>query len=154
MSFPGGERQRVRPRGRTRAAEREGFEPSIEVDPLCRFSKPVPSATRPPLQSLWRALKLTPGMRLRTPAFRTYLHRQEQIPFNKPDSLERDMLIRMIGAVLVLAAGSIEANGRVTTTESSIDQLGWLAGCLEMRSGDRMSKRTGWHRATARCSGW
>src|SRR4051812_30589536 len=30
--------------------EREGFEPSIEVDPLCRFSKPVPSATRPPLQ--------------------------------------------------------------------------------------------------------
>jgi hypothetical protein len=23
-------------------AEREGFEPSIEVDPLCRFSKPVP----------------------------------------------------------------------------------------------------------------
>jgi len=77
-------------------------------------------------------------MRLRTPAFRTYLHRQEQIPFNKPDSLERDMLIRMIGAVLVLAAGSIEANGRVTTTESSIDQLGWLAGCLEMRSGGRV----------------
>src|SRR4029078_11861919 len=31
-------------------AEREGFEPSIGVDPLCRFSKPVPSATRPPLQ--------------------------------------------------------------------------------------------------------
>src|SRR3954470_2466080 len=30
--------------------EREGFEPSIGVDPLCRFSKPVPSATRPPLQ--------------------------------------------------------------------------------------------------------
>src|SRR5262249_61743274 len=32
--------------------EREGFEPSIEVYPLCRFSKPVPSATRPPLQQL------------------------------------------------------------------------------------------------------
>src|SRR6478672_2984371 len=31
-------------------AEREGFEPSIEVDPLCRFSKPVPSASRPSLQ--------------------------------------------------------------------------------------------------------
>ena len=30
--------------------EREGFEPSIGVYPLCRFSKPVPSATRPPLQ--------------------------------------------------------------------------------------------------------
>src|SRR5262249_41125739 len=29
--------------------EREGFEPSIEVYPLCRFSKPVPSATRPSL---------------------------------------------------------------------------------------------------------
>src|SRR5688572_18733691 len=29
--------------------EREGFEPSIGVDPLCRFSKPVPSASRPSL---------------------------------------------------------------------------------------------------------
>src|SRR5258705_12104451 len=38
-------------RGGRRAfeAEREGFEPSIEVDPLCRFSKPVPSASRPSL---------------------------------------------------------------------------------------------------------
>ena len=44
-----GERTHLSPLvgGRT---EREGFEPSIEVDPLCRFSKPVPSATRPPLQ--------------------------------------------------------------------------------------------------------
>jgi hypothetical protein len=31
-------------------AEREGFEPSVEL-PLRRFSKPVPSAARPPLQS-------------------------------------------------------------------------------------------------------
>ena len=30
-------------------AEREGFEPSVEVLPLRRFSKPLPSATRPPL---------------------------------------------------------------------------------------------------------
>src|SRR4029079_11902780 len=36
----------------TSNTEREGFEPSIGVDPLCRFSKPVPSATRPPLQAL------------------------------------------------------------------------------------------------------
>jgi hypothetical protein len=32
-----------------RLAEREGFEPSIRF-PVCRFSKPVPSATRPPLR--------------------------------------------------------------------------------------------------------
>jgi hypothetical protein len=32
-------------------AEREGFEPSVEVLPLRRFSKPLPSATRPPLHS-------------------------------------------------------------------------------------------------------
>src|SRR5207253_5316764 len=31
-------------------AEREGFEPSVEVLPLRRFSKPLPSATRPPLR--------------------------------------------------------------------------------------------------------
>lgn len=37
-------------RGLLLTTEREGFEPSIGVDPLCRFSKPVPSATRPPLQ--------------------------------------------------------------------------------------------------------
>ena len=48
------------------------------------------------------------------------------------------MLIRMIGAVFVLAAGSVERYRRVTIMESSIDQLGWLAGCLEMRSGDRV----------------
>ena len=34
-------------------AEREGFEPSVEF-PLRRFSKPVPSATRPPLQQVLR----------------------------------------------------------------------------------------------------
>ena len=33
-------------------AEREGFEPSVAVVPLRRFSKPVPSATRPPLHKL------------------------------------------------------------------------------------------------------
>ena len=31
-------------------AEREGFEPSVALYELRRFSKPVPSATRPPLQ--------------------------------------------------------------------------------------------------------
>ena len=30
-------------------AEREGFEPSVEILSLRRFSKPLPSATRPPL---------------------------------------------------------------------------------------------------------
>ena len=30
-------------------AEREGFEPSIRVNPVCRFSKPVVSATHPSL---------------------------------------------------------------------------------------------------------
>ena len=49
------------------------------------------------------------------------------------------MLIRMmIGAVFVLAAGGVEANRRVAATNSSIDQLSWLAGCLEMRSGNRL----------------
>ncbi len=32
-----------------RVAEREGFEPSVEILSLRRFSKPLPSATRPPL---------------------------------------------------------------------------------------------------------
>ena len=36
---------------RTIVAEREGFEPSVEL-PLRRFSKPVPSAARPPLLQL------------------------------------------------------------------------------------------------------
>jgi hypothetical protein len=31
-------------------AEREGFEPSVEILSLRRFSKPLPSATRPPLR--------------------------------------------------------------------------------------------------------
>jgi hypothetical protein len=30
-------------------AEREGFEPSVRIFSLRRFSKPLPSATRPPL---------------------------------------------------------------------------------------------------------
>ena len=34
----------------SRVAEREGFEPSVEILSLRRFSKPLPSATRPPLQ--------------------------------------------------------------------------------------------------------
>src|SRR5262249_33425092 len=33
------------------SAEREGFEPSIQF-PVCRLSKAVPSASRPPLQDL------------------------------------------------------------------------------------------------------
>ena len=33
-----------------RVAEREGFEPSVEILSLRRFSKPLPSATRPPLR--------------------------------------------------------------------------------------------------------
>ena len=32
-----------------KVAEREGFEPSVEILSLRRFSKPLPSATRPPL---------------------------------------------------------------------------------------------------------
>ncbi len=48
------------------------------------------------------------------------------------------MLIRMIGAVLVLATGSVEAHRPIAAMNPSIDQLSWLAGCLEMRSGDRL----------------
>ena len=32
------------------AAEREGFEPSVQVDPVRQFSKLLVSATHPPLQ--------------------------------------------------------------------------------------------------------
>ena len=38
--------------GRLQVADGEGFEPPIELLTLCRFSKPVPSATRPSLQNL------------------------------------------------------------------------------------------------------
>ena len=38
-------------------AEREGFEPSVEVFPLRRFSKPLPSAARPPLHQLPKILR-------------------------------------------------------------------------------------------------
>jgi hypothetical protein len=38
---------------RPQTTEGEGFEPSIQVDPVCRFSKPVPSASRPPLHMRW-----------------------------------------------------------------------------------------------------
>jgi hypothetical protein len=125
---------------------RKAFRTGQDVPGLARksrkteeiLSKPVPSATRPPAQSLRRALKLTAGMRLRTPAFaRTYIVTTSSPP-HKPESLERDMLIRMIGAVLVLATGSVEANRPVAATNPPIDQLSWLAGCLEMRSGDRL----------------
>src|SRR5262245_54399731 len=37
------------PVNRETAAEREGFEPSVQVNPIRRLSKPVPSATRPSL---------------------------------------------------------------------------------------------------------
>src|SRR5262249_7557236 len=35
---------------RPSVAEREGFEPSIQLETVWRFSKALPSATRPPLQ--------------------------------------------------------------------------------------------------------
>ena len=40
-------------------AEREGFEPSVRIFSLRRFSKPLPSATRPPLhdQLLWVSVR-------------------------------------------------------------------------------------------------
>jgi hypothetical protein len=37
-------------RGTIEMAEREGFEPSIQLETVWRFSKALPSATRPPLQ--------------------------------------------------------------------------------------------------------
>ena len=46
-------------RGRKRSgqgAEREGFEPSVQVNPIRRFSKPVPSATRPSLPGNLRSI--------------------------------------------------------------------------------------------------
>src|SRR3954453_22109173 len=55
VEVSGGRRREANARrGHWWSTEREGFEPSIGVDPLCRFSKPVPSATRPPLQALRR----------------------------------------------------------------------------------------------------
>ena len=38
--------------GRTREAEREGFEPSVEEYPQQRFSRPPPSTTRSPLRAV------------------------------------------------------------------------------------------------------
>ena len=35
-------------------AESEGFEPSIQVDPVCFLSREVPSTTRPALRYLLR----------------------------------------------------------------------------------------------------
>src|SRR3990172_1365531 len=37
-------------------AERVGFEPTIQVVPVYWFSKPAPSASRPPFQNLFRFL--------------------------------------------------------------------------------------------------
>ena len=47
IKLPGHPRSKIATR--RAVAEREGFEPSVEVLPLRRFSKPLPSATRPPL---------------------------------------------------------------------------------------------------------
>ncbi len=44
----------AKPEPREMLAEREGFEPSVEL-PLRRFSKPVPSATRPPLRAVGKS---------------------------------------------------------------------------------------------------
>jgi hypothetical protein len=47
------------------------------------------------------------------------------------------MLKRSVGAALViLSVGSAKAY--LPVADSSLDQLSWLAGCLEMRSGDRV----------------
>ena len=40
---------RVLDRFENTEADRAGFEPAVEAVPLRRFSKPVPSATRPPV---------------------------------------------------------------------------------------------------------
>src|SRR4029078_5147986 len=47
-------------------AEREGFEPSVQENPIRRFSKPVTSATQPSLQWPAKAHKKTPGLAKRT----------------------------------------------------------------------------------------
>ena len=44
-----------------KGTEEEGFEPSIQF-PVCRFSKPVPSAARPPLQLFQRSSCRTPAI--------------------------------------------------------------------------------------------
>ena len=53
-------------------AEREGFEPSVEVLPLRRFSKPLPSATRPPLH--WSQLYAASGTVMQTGQYVDGLH--------------------------------------------------------------------------------
>src|SRR5919198_2607502 len=47
-------------------AEREGFEPSIQVVPVYWFSKPAPSASRPPFRNPQTSLPPGGGGRIRT----------------------------------------------------------------------------------------
>jgi hypothetical protein len=64
-------------------AEREGFEPSVEILSLRRFSKPLPSATRPPLHVTIVGIgphpqrKLSPGRDI-TDAEASYLSSRER----------------------------------------------------------------------------
>src|ERR671911_450043 len=51
------------------------------------------------------------------------------------------MRIHMFGAILAILAGdgpAISTAPMLSTTSPSIAQLSWMAGCLEMRSGDRL----------------
>src|SRR5258705_12420909 len=95
-------------RGGRRAfeAEREGFEPSIEVDPLCRFSKPVPSASRPSLQRrlmVRPALNVTARARPEQPAFE---EARRSVTTDRGRQSKRDMLTFLCAVfVLSVAAG-------------------------------------------------
>src|SRR5215207_95400 len=117
-------------------AEREGFEPSIGVDPLCRFSKPVPSATRPPLQVRQRGRKLTRRLRLRTPARVRYHSAFAPSYLQKGNRMHLPVVTA--SAALLTLVGIVGVPSAVSPTYSSVEQLGWLTGCLEMRSGDRV----------------
>ena len=110
-------------------AEREGFEPSIGVDPLCRFSKPVPSATRPPLQELRRARKLTLRRGWRIPGAAL-----PQAKVHRPPALSMEKLRRLAGCLemrsgdhlveeqrMDLRAGSMLGMGRTTSSKGLLD---------------------------------
>ena len=68
-------------------AEREGFEPSVEILSLRRFSKPLPSATRPPLRAN-RLQGIMPAMRAGTVVLSD--HRRRGVILHQPQGTAQE----------------------------------------------------------------
>jgi hypothetical protein len=80
----------------SKLAEREGFEPSVEILSLRRFSKPLPSATRPPLHA--QILEgITPASKAES-VVRSGNHRRGAI---LPQPIGEAQESRVIGSALV-----------------------------------------------------